>query len=42
MRELRIRIFSISAGLNRDFFFPRGDMGGVEPLENVDVDVEPL
>jgi hypothetical protein len=38
-----ILIFSISAGLNRDFFLlERGDIGGVLPLEKFDVDVDPL
>ena len=38
-----MRIFSISAGLKRDFFLvPRGDRGGVLPLEKLLVDVEPL
>ena len=38
-----ILIFSISAGLNNDFFLPqRGDIGGVLPFEKLDVEVEPL
>jgi hypothetical protein len=38
-----ILIFSISAGLKRDFFLLlRGDKGGVLPLEKLEVEVEPL
>jgi len=42
MREFLILIFSISAGLNSDFFLPLGDIGGVLPLEKLLVEVEPL
>lgn len=40
---LFILIFSISAGLKRDFFLlPLGERGGVLPLEKLEVEVEPL
>lgn len=38
--RLRFLIFSISAGLNKDFFLARGDNGGVPAkLDNVEADV---
>lgn len=38
-----ILIFSISAGLKSDFLRdPRGERGGVLPLEKLEVEVDPL